>query len=80
MLRDFGFSHCAQWDVDGTSSLQQCRNVTFEYYNSAGDNVVANPPPSAPYSLAIYGVGYEPLKVPMNNTGGWKPWCFPMTY
>ncbi|KAF8607947.1 hypothetical protein BDV93DRAFT_603697 [Ceratobasidium sp. AG-I] len=56
------------WSVDGTSSLQQCRNVTFDYYNSVGENIVSNPPPSAPYSLVLYGAGYEPLKVPLNNT------------
>ncbi|KAG8746824.1 hypothetical protein FRC10_003346 [Ceratobasidium sp. 414] len=57
-------------------SVAQCANVTFDYYNVIGANQFANPPPTAPYSIVVYGGGAQTLKIPLGNsaTSGQYKW------
>ncbi|KAG9095725.1 hypothetical protein FRC06_009480 [Ceratobasidium sp. 370] len=69
-----GFSFGTEPEV--LNSVAQCANVTFDYYNTIDINKIANPPPTAPYSVVIYGGGAQPLSIPLNNsaTSGQYKW------
>ncbi|KAG8681671.1 hypothetical protein FRC08_015490, partial [Ceratobasidium sp. 394] len=58
------------------NSIAQCANVTFDYYNTIDVNTYANPPPTAPYSIVIYGAEAQTLNIPLNNsaTSGQYKW------
>jgi hypothetical protein len=58
-----------QTEPEVLTSVRQCSNITFDYWDSIGANLVANPPPTAPYNVVVYAAGMEPLLVPMNNSG-----------
>ncbi|KAG9128220.1 hypothetical protein FRC07_002838 [Ceratobasidium sp. 392] len=61
-----GFTFGTEPDV--LSSIAQCSNVTVDYYNTIDTNKIANPPPSAPYSIVVYAAGSQTLNIPLNNS------------
>ncbi|KAG8780349.1 hypothetical protein FRC12_023149 [Ceratobasidium sp. 428] len=58
------------------SAVGQCSNVTVDYYNTADNGKIANPPPTAPHNIVVYAAGSQVLNVPLNNsaTSGQFKW------